>query len=58
MEWVSDKLKRRIWIVSSGTDSMYNKLFHAFIGQFDMTPHYFYELSREYMDCYVANIVP
>jgi hypothetical protein len=77
MEWVSDKLKRRIRIYargkkiykrgetgslveqfrdiqvawkSSGTDSMYNKLFHAFIGQFDMTPHYFYELSREYMD--------
>jgi hypothetical protein len=29
---------------------MYNKLFHAFSGQFGMTPHYFYELSREYMD--------
>jgi hypothetical protein len=77
MEWVSDKLKRIIWIYargekiykhgemgslveqfrdiqvawkSSGTDTMYNKLLHAFIGQFDMTPHYFYELSREYMD--------
>jgi hypothetical protein len=74
MEWVSDKLERRIWIYArgkkiykrgetgplveqfrdiqlawklSGTDAMYNKLFHAFISQFDMTPHYFYELSRE-----------
>jgi hypothetical protein len=33
-----------------GSDTLYNKLFHAFIGQFDMCPQYFYELSREYMD--------
>jgi hypothetical protein len=33
----------------SGTYLMYNKLFHSFIGQFDMTPDYFNELSREYM---------
>jgi hypothetical protein len=34
----------------SGTDLMYNKLFHSFIGKFDMIPDYFNELSREYMD--------
>jgi hypothetical protein len=34
----------------SGTDLMYNKLFHFFIGLFDMTPDYFNELSCEYMD--------
>jgi hypothetical protein len=34
----------------SGIDLMYNTLFHSFIGQFDMTPDYFNELSREYMD--------
>jgi hypothetical protein len=34
----------------SGKDLMYNKIFHSFIGQFDMTPDYFNELSREYMD--------
>jgi hypothetical protein len=33
-----------------GSDTLYNKLFHAFIGQFDMCLQYFYELSREYMD--------
>jgi hypothetical protein len=77
MEWVSDKLKRRIWIYARGekiykrgetgplveqfrdiqvawklswTDAMYNTLFHAFTGQFDLTARYFYKLSREYMD--------
>jgi hypothetical protein len=76
MEWVYDKLKRRIWIYargeniykrgetgslieqfrdlrvawkSSGTDTMYTILLHAFIGQYDTTPHWFYKLSREYM---------
>jgi hypothetical protein len=34
----------------SGTDRMYNPLFHAIIGQFDLSPHFFFELSREYMD--------
>jgi hypothetical protein len=34
----------------SGTDRMYNQLFHAFIGHFDLSPHYFFELWREYMD--------
>jgi hypothetical protein len=33
-----------------GSDTLYNKLFRAFIGQFDMCPQYFYKLSREYMD--------
>jgi hypothetical protein len=34
----------------SGMDGMYNQLFHALIGQFDLSPHYFFELSQKYMD--------